>query len=173
MNKPHPDSQKALWDLNCATNLNPAFGEALQLRTEISGKEQTATDNSSIRSFVRQAILDDQKRPSEPADATTQPASAPKELPKPADAAAMAKPSTQPVAAGPASRPVAADGSTALAALTDTSTPKVPVALAPTTAPSDGFREQEVVVPLPDSEEGDAAPAVPEVAGADLPKRAK
>ncbi len=74
MNKPHPNMQKALWDLNCATNLNPTFGEAIQLRAQITGKEETSADNTSIRQLVREAILADVSKPANRADATTQPA---------------------------------------------------------------------------------------------------
>lgn len=56
-NKPNPNRQKVLWHLNCATNLNPTFLEAIELKQKVSGKEVTAVDNSGIRTFVRQQIL--------------------------------------------------------------------------------------------------------------------
>ena len=59
MNKPNPDRQKAVWHLNCATNLNPKFIEAINLKQKISGTEVTSVDNSAIRSFVRARILAD------------------------------------------------------------------------------------------------------------------
>ena len=57
MNKPHPDRQKALFDLNCANNLNPTFLEAIDLKEQITGKEITTVDNSTVHSFVRRQIL--------------------------------------------------------------------------------------------------------------------
>src|SRR5947209_6793144 len=36
MNKPNPNLQKAMWHLNCATNLNPKFIEAIDLKQKIS-----------------------------------------------------------------------------------------------------------------------------------------
>ena len=32
-----PEPQKALWHLNCATNLNPKFGEAIELKSRNPG----------------------------------------------------------------------------------------------------------------------------------------
>ena len=57
MHKAHPDRQRALWDLNAAINLNPQFSEAMDLKSQVTGKEATASDNSSIHSFVRNRIL--------------------------------------------------------------------------------------------------------------------
>jgi type IV pilus assembly protein PilQ len=68
MNKPHPNRQLALWHLNCAINLNPMFSEAMELRSQVTGKELTATDDTTIRSFVKRQIL------SERANPTTEPA---------------------------------------------------------------------------------------------------
>ena len=59
MNKPHPNRKVALWHLNCAIHLNPMFSEAMELRAQITGKEMTATDDSTIRSFVRKQVLMD------------------------------------------------------------------------------------------------------------------
>jgi len=167
MNKPHPDSQKALWDLNCATNLNPTFGEALQLRTEIAGKEQTAADNTGIRSFVRQAILEDRKRASEPVNPTTQPAVAPRELPTAPESAAAAP---QPGAAGPTTRPALAESAAAPTTLPDAAPAAKPsVALVPTTSPASAAADQTIITPLPDVEDPDFTSAAPETAGADAP----
>jgi type IV pilus secretin PilQ/predicted competence protein len=60
MNKPNPDRNVALWHLNVATNLNPTFLEAIELKEKISGRQVTDADNSSIRSFVSRSILADQ-----------------------------------------------------------------------------------------------------------------
>jgi type IV pilus assembly protein PilQ len=96
MNKPHPNRQLALWHLNCATNLNPMFSEAIELRSQVTGKEVTATDNSAIRMFVRRQIMAERANPS------TQPAA-------PAEAAITGTPreSATPVQhkTAPAARP--------------------------------------------------------------------
>jgi len=60
MKKPNPDRKSALWHLDCATNLNPTFREAIELKEEVSGKEITSVDNSSIHDFVRRQIMADQ-----------------------------------------------------------------------------------------------------------------
>jgi type IV pilus assembly protein PilQ len=59
MAKSRPDRGKALWNLECATNLNPTFSEAIALRQELTGKQIVASDGSTIRNFVRKAILED------------------------------------------------------------------------------------------------------------------
>jgi type IV pilus assembly protein PilQ len=63
MNKPNPDVNKAVWHLDCATNLNPTFTEAILLKEKLTGKEVTDVDNSTIRSFVQRAILEDTAEP--------------------------------------------------------------------------------------------------------------
>ncbi len=63
---PHPDRELAMWHLNIATNLNPTFIEAIELKEKLSGQILSDADNSAIRSLVTQAILADQP-------ATTQP----------------------------------------------------------------------------------------------------
>ncbi len=72
MNKPHPNVNVALWHLNCAINLNPHFLEAIDLKEKITGKVVTDVDNSAIRDFVRDQIIEDTEVP--PA---TQPATKP------------------------------------------------------------------------------------------------
>jgi type IV pilus assembly protein PilQ len=57
MNKPSPDTRRALWHLDCATNLNPKFLEAIRLKEQVSGRQVTTVDNSSIRHFVKRQIL--------------------------------------------------------------------------------------------------------------------
>ncbi len=59
MAKPTPNKRRALWHLDIALNLNPKFLEAIDLKEKVSGKVVTSVDHSSIRSFVRDAILDD------------------------------------------------------------------------------------------------------------------
>lgn len=55
--KPTPDRAKALWYLDCATNLNPMFIEAMKMKEELTGKQLSAVDNSTVRSFVRRNIM--------------------------------------------------------------------------------------------------------------------
>jgi type IV pilus assembly protein PilQ len=54
--KPVPDRNLALWHLDMATNLNPTFLEAIELKEKVSGKRVTDTDNSIIRNFVSQSV---------------------------------------------------------------------------------------------------------------------
>ncbi len=63
MHKPSPDRKKAIWYLGCATDLNPKFVEAIDLKQTLTGHEVTAVDNSVIRDFVQKQILLDQARP--------------------------------------------------------------------------------------------------------------
>ena len=98
LNKPEPDRKKALWYLNCATNLNPKFSEAITLKEELTGRELVTADNSTIRTFVRRQILAEQFNPP-----TTQPEPEREDVritPSPAPTAAA--PSEQPVAEAPA-----------------------------------------------------------------------
>ncbi len=57
--KPDGNRCRALWHLNAATNLNPQFGEAIELKQRVTGRVLAGADNSSIRSFVQRAILAD------------------------------------------------------------------------------------------------------------------
>jgi type IV pilus assembly protein PilQ len=91
LNKPNPDRKKAMWHLNCATNLNPKFVEAIDLKQKISGKEVTTADNSSIRNFVRQQIMTDRA---------------------PAAIVVPVAPATQPTAGSPTTQPTTATAGT-------------------------------------------------------------
>jgi type IV pilus assembly protein PilQ len=62
LNKDEPDRGRALWHLDCAINLNPKFLEAIQLKSELTGKTLTSVDNSAIRGFVRRQIMEDRGR---------------------------------------------------------------------------------------------------------------
>ena len=64
--KPNPDRKKALWHLDCATNLNPKFAEAIDLKAQLTGEEVTSVDNSSIKSFVQRVVMADRNRQDEP-----------------------------------------------------------------------------------------------------------
>ncbi|MEO6434771.1 MAG: secretin and TonB N-terminal domain-containing protein [Tepidisphaeraceae bacterium] len=57
--KPHPDRSVARWHLDCATNLNPKFIEAIELKQQLTGREVTTVDGSTIRNFVRRSIISD------------------------------------------------------------------------------------------------------------------
>ena len=61
--KQEPDRELALWHLNNATNLNPQFVEAIELKAKVSGKRVTETDSSVIRDFVTRSILGAQGAP--------------------------------------------------------------------------------------------------------------
>ena len=43
--------------LDCATNANPKFLEAIKMKESLSGRELTVVDNSTIRGFVKRQIL--------------------------------------------------------------------------------------------------------------------
>jgi len=66
MNKRHPDRKRAIWHLDAATNLNPKFLEAIKLKQDLTGKELTDSDNSSIRAFVSHAIMTDRAPATQP-----------------------------------------------------------------------------------------------------------
>jgi type IV pilus assembly protein PilQ len=61
LKKPNPNNQKVLWHLDCATNLNPTFLEAIELKEKTTGREVSASDNSSIRTFVQNMVLADRE----------------------------------------------------------------------------------------------------------------
>ena len=102
MNKPSPDRQKAIWHLNSATNLNPKFLEAIELKQSLTGQEVTAVDNSSIRGFLRRQILAEKLAHPTTMPAMERPVALPTTLPT-----AQMGPATQPVVMAPATQPVA------------------------------------------------------------------
>ena len=61
--KPEPDRDLALWHLNNATNLNPQFVEAIELKAKVSGRRVTESDSSVIRDFVTKSILGSELTP--------------------------------------------------------------------------------------------------------------
>lgn len=63
--KPEPNRSRALWHLDIATNLNPQFLEAIQLKERLTGVELSSVDNSSIRGFIRRRTLAEQDVPVE------------------------------------------------------------------------------------------------------------
>jgi type IV pilus assembly protein PilQ len=94
MSKPEPNRKKALWHLDCATNLNPIFLEAIKMKESLTGRELSEVDNSSIRTFVKQQILAERAGGAVRHAPATQPVNPPA---PPASPAAQA-PTTQPVA---------------------------------------------------------------------------
>jgi len=105
MRKDNPDRQKAIWYLDSATNLNPKFLEAIQMKQDLTGQVLTTSDNSSIRSFVSRAILAEKESPRQevprevPIDPTPRQTSSTTATPSVAPVAPAADaPSTQPVA---------------------------------------------------------------------------
>ena len=57
--KPDADPRRAEFFLNAATNLNPSFIEAIELKQRVTGRAITEADGSTIRGFVRRAALED------------------------------------------------------------------------------------------------------------------
>jgi type IV pilus assembly protein PilQ len=99
MAKDRPNRKSALWHLNCATNLNPKFIEAIEMKQELTGREITAADSSSIRGYVRRAMLED-----------VAPVSSTKPSTRPSDTTlSYGAPTTQPLAAAPATQPLMAE----------------------------------------------------------------
>ena len=153
MNKPHPNRKVALWHLNCAINLNPMFTEAMELRAQISGKEVTAADNSSIRAFVRKQVLEDKAPANEvppaavvPIEATpasqTRDPGAPSPKAQPA-AIGAGEPTTQPtVADAPATQPAVATDDEAFKPAPTTQPAKADKATATTNDPNDGLNDE-------------------------------
>lgn len=105
MKKPNPDTEKALWHLNCATNLNPKFLEAIKLKESITGQTISESDNSSMRGFLRKQVLAERdnpvpamnqprRTPIDKTEPTTKPAMEPVSL----EPETLREPTTQPVA---------------------------------------------------------------------------
>ncbi|MEM6562533.1 MAG: hypothetical protein AAF656_13095, partial [Planctomycetota bacterium] len=59
MRKDDADEKKALFNLNAAIHLNPKFLEAIELREELTGRAMAAVDNSSIRYFLRDRLMEE------------------------------------------------------------------------------------------------------------------
>ena len=151
MNKTNPDRRKAMWYLDCATNLNPKFVEAIDLKQKITGKEVTTSDNSSIRNFVKVRIMTDRPvaiAPLPAAPAATQP------VPSTASAAPTAKPAGA-TAKVKASTPKVDDDFEEAMYESDgvaIATPSTPVAPAkPSSQPSDPVVSQAKVEPKPEA----------------------
>lgn len=103
MNKEYPDREKALFFLNCATNLNPTFREAIALKESVTGKQLTTSDNSSIRSFVREQIMAERASGVTP---TTLPSSVPITVTTPGNNNGLSQPAVmQTLLSSPATQP--------------------------------------------------------------------
>jgi hypothetical protein len=173
MAKDHPDQCKALWNLDMATNLNPKYLEAIDLKERITGKEVTSTDNSTIRRFVSNMVLADKASTENPPRVvpitpSTQPMSDAMPTTRPTVAEA---PSTQPtVAMGPATQPstqpaVADDDSaTTQPAVADgetaTTQPAVADGETPTSQPAVANSESPATQPVAQESAEDQAQAV-------------
>ncbi len=72
------DRERAMWYLDCATNLSPAFPEALAAKQQVSGELIMETDGSSIRDFVADRIREEKvsSTPVEPVAPVVTPAPA-------------------------------------------------------------------------------------------------
>lgn len=57
MSKPTPDTKSALWHLDCATNLNPLFPEAINMKQAVSGREVTLPECNTVRGFLKRQII--------------------------------------------------------------------------------------------------------------------
>jgi type IV pilus assembly protein PilQ len=71
LKKPNPNREKVLWHLNCSTNLNPKFLEAIKLKERMTGEVLEASDNSSMHSFVRRQVIADRNFTAEPLPRST------------------------------------------------------------------------------------------------------
>lgn len=110
MNRPKPDTNKALWNLNAATNLNPKFLEAIELKRQVTRRRLDAVDNSVGRNFVRQLALADPMpmtttRPTTPMSNDPMPTPVPMPVLMPATRPTTT-PSTRPVAVQPTTMPI-------------------------------------------------------------------
>jgi type IV pilus assembly protein PilQ len=89
--KENPSRKKALFYLNCATNLNPKFLEAMNLKQTLTGEQLSSVDNSSIRTFIKKQMLADARR---------------REGDEPAEQVVPIEPATKPADEAPATQPV-------------------------------------------------------------------
>jgi len=65
--KPNPNKSSVLFNLNAATNLNPTFVEATDLKRQVTGRVVTSIDSSATRRFVRELIKAESQQPGAPA----------------------------------------------------------------------------------------------------------
>lgn len=108
MQQKYPDREKAMWYLDCATCLSPAFGEAIAMKEALASKDIAAAEQSSIRYFVRRQALADM--------ATEDGSGEPKVLSTPAVPPLELKPAPQPVVVEPATQSIDRTGSSGVKA---------------------------------------------------------
>src|SRR5262249_47618876 len=139
----------AIWHLDSATNLNPKFVEAIDLKQQLTGKEVTDVDNSSVRGFLRREMMMERPLP------TTMPYSTPigdaSDAIDGQDAEAMAQteltlgPTTAPsstseeqpmIEQSPATQPAVADVPATQPAVADVPATAPSIAAKPSTQPS-------------------------------------
>jgi hypothetical protein len=106
MRKDNPDKQKAIWYLDSATNLNPKFLEAIQMKQDLTGQVLSTSDNSSIRSFLTREMLAETLSPTPPVDLNP-PREVPIDPPAPTSPAPIT-PSIAPSAIAPTQTPAIA-----------------------------------------------------------------
>lgn len=181
MNGAHPDRQRALWHLNAATNLNPKFIEAINMKEALTGRVVTLADGSIIRDFVSRAILEDlpplttqpardanppvvpiEPTPTAPPPATTEPAAATEPAAMmPPEAAAPGETEPAAAVADTASSLSAAEAVPATQPVAAIDTPATrPVAeAAPATQPAVADSEPGAAPAPADAEAADAAAA--------------
>ncbi len=102
LRKSKPNRGKAMWNLNCATNLNPKFLEAIKLKEQLTSEQITAADNSSIRFFLKRQILAEKV-----GNVTTQPAIGPQNPILDSPQSSPKQTELHPTAAAPATQPQA------------------------------------------------------------------
>jgi hypothetical protein len=159
LKKPNANHDKVLWHLNCSTNLNPKFLEAIKLKEQMNGEVLAQSDNSSIRSFVRRQVIADRDIVPE-----RQPRSTPIERkdfepstrPAASDVASPATPSTQPTANTEVKLttplPMSSEGSANLLGEVPMSTPTT-LPTVQTSSSEEAASEAPLVTILPDEPE--------------------
>jgi type IV pilus assembly protein PilQ len=159
MAKPNPNRSAAKFDLDCATNLNPKFLEAIELKEEITGHEVTQADNSSMRSFVRRAMMTDVVPSTQPMRTAWEDADqqGPTTMPTETAEAAQA-PASQPVASAPVEEEMPEPTDVADSLKNNDASSET--AESPTTAPIHGTAEASI------SDESVAIPSTTQPAGA-------
>lgn len=162
LRKDNPDRQKALWYLNSATNLNPKFSEAIELKSRVTGVEASSSDNSTIKHFVTKMVMDEKgKEIKYPSD--TPPIQVPS-----ADRSVKGRPSDElKEVSAPASQPALAEVPATKPAMAETPATKpveAPIAEAPATKPTEAPVAEATKVETPATK-----PVEPETTVTELP----
>ena len=157
--KPKPNRSAAKFDLDCATNLNPNFSEAIELKEQITGHEITTSDGSSIRGYLRRAMLVDVVPTTMPA--ATQPTVSAAATTKPSEATANSLQTSDPLANSATTQP-SSDSSTAMTGDDESGTESAEGTLAPAmvgTAEASTDEDHPAVPATPASTEPTSKPA--------------